>query len=108
MGLKTTNYTVSDIGITIPNAYARVTNINVGLDGAATAIMEIQQTRSDVGSKPALSIEMVRCDIDKDLPLFEQIYEAAKLDKFNEWDDDIVEEVIVPEEEPVEEPNTEE
>ena len=91
MGLKTTNYHIEDIGITVPNAYAQVTHINVNLDGTATAMVQIQQTREDIGIKAPLSTEMLRCNINKDLPLYTQVYEAAKLNTFKDWEDDIVE-----------------
>ena len=32
MGLKTTNYEVKNFGITIPEAYARLTNISIDIN----------------------------------------------------------------------------
>lgn len=48
MGLKTTNYEVKKFGITIPNAYARLTNISIDLAGKAFGTFEIHQNREDI------------------------------------------------------------
>ena len=91
MGFKTKNYETKAYGITIPEAYARITNVNVNVDGTADAMFEIQQNREDVGTKKSLSLVPFRCEIDKEQPLHKQIYEKAKEGYFKEWEDDIVE-----------------
>lgn len=91
MGFKTNNYESKAYGITIPEAYARITNIVVDVDGKANARFEIQQNREDVGSKASLALVPFRCEIDKDLPLHKQVYEKAKTEVFKDWEDDIVE-----------------
>jgi hypothetical protein len=90
MGFKTSNYESKAYGITIPEAYARITKINVDVDGKADARFEIQQSRDTVGTKVSLALVPFRCEIDKDLPLHKQIYEKAKEEVFKGWEDDIV------------------
>jgi len=92
MGLKTTNYEVKEFGISLPNAYAQITNLSVDLKGSAQAIVEIQQTRADIGVKNALDRKIVRCDINKERPVHEQVYIYIKENLLNDWEDDIVEE----------------
>ncbi len=51
MGLKKTNYTIEEMGITIPTAYAQITNLFIDLSGEAHARFSIQQTREDIKAK---------------------------------------------------------
>ena len=90
MGFKTTDYESKAYGITVPEAYARLTRINVNMHGIANATFEIQQTREDIGVKKALALIPFSCDIDKEQPLYKQIYEKAKEKRFKNWEDDIV------------------
>jgi len=90
MGFKKSNYEAKAFGITIPEAYARITKVNVDVDGKATATFEIQQNRENVGAKASLALVPFKCDIDKELPLYKQIYEKAKVKTFKDWEDDIV------------------
>lgn len=92
MGFKTTNYEAKAYGITVPEAYARITKIVVDVDGKANAGFEIQQSRESVGTKAALALVPFRCEIDKEQPLHKQVYEKAKEGYFKDWEDDIVEE----------------
>ena len=95
MGLKTTNYEVKDFGITIPEAYARLTNININVDGRAFGIFEIHQTRESLKHSNPLQRIHVNYAINKDLPIHSQIYIKAKKEFFPNWEDDIVEEIPV-------------
>lgn len=90
MGFKTTNYESKAYGITIPEAYARLTRASVNVHGVASATFEIQKTREEVGTKKALGIVLFSCDIDKEQPLHKQVYEKAKEKRFKDWEDDIV------------------
>lgn len=92
MGLKTTNYEAKEFGIVLPNAYARLTNVNINLDGETFGMFEIHQTRDDIETKSPIERKNFSCIIDKDLPIHKQIYEMAKTDLFVDWEDDIVEE----------------
>lgn len=42
--------------------------------------------------REALYAETIELDIDKDLPIYKQVYEYAKTVLFTDWEDDIVEE----------------
>ena len=90
MGLKTTNYEVKDFGITIPQAYARLTNVNINVDGKAFGIFEIHQTRESLAEANPLEKVYVDYIIDKDLPIYSQIYIQAKKELFPDWEDDII------------------
>lgn len=90
MGLKTTNYEVKDLGINLPTAYARLTNVNVSLSGRVSAVFEIHQIREDIDDKKPIESKHINCKIDKDLPLHRQIYEIAKENLFVDWEDDII------------------
>ncbi len=92
MGLKTNNYNVKVYGITLENAYARLTDIHIGINGRASANFEIQQERTDIGIKQPFERVHIGCIIDKDLPVHKQIYEYAKETVFADWEDDIVDE----------------
>ena len=111
MGLKTTNYEIEKFGITIPEAYARLTNISIDLAGNAFGTFEIHQNREDIVASQALDKVYLDTIIDKDLPVHSQLYTVAKENLFVGWEDDIVveeettnEEIII--EEPEEEGTT--
>lgn len=90
MGLKTTNYKVNEFDITLDTAYAQISNLNVSLDGEAHCIFEIQKDRESIGNKKYFETKIFNCKIDKTLPIYEQIYVAAKEDIFAGWEDDII------------------
>lgn len=92
MGLKTTNYRVEDLGITIPTAYAQLVRVSVDAKGRASGTFKIQQTRSDIDAKDTLADAHIHCKVDKTQPIFEQVYNAAKEKLFKGWEDDIVDE----------------
>lgn len=91
MGLKKTNYSIETFGLELPNVYARITSLHVDLNGKAFANFEIQQTREDIGQKEALERKYFNCEVNVDLPIHKQVYEAAKEELFVDWTDDIVE-----------------
>ena len=93
MGLKTTNYEVKKIGITISEAYAKFIQIDLDKDGNVKAFLAIQQTREDFESLQALELHEFNFIADKDLPIYLQAYEFAKANGFSNWEDDIVEEI---------------
>lgn len=103
MGLKTTNYKVQQYDLVLSDAYAKITDITIDHAGNATATFAIQQSR-DAVSKSAPLMEMrLDCKINKDLPVYEQIYTLSKVFMFKDWEDDIVEEVEVIEPDYIEE-----
>lgn len=90
MGLKISNYTVNEYGITLDNAYAQLAHITTGINGIANCVFEIQQTREDIQNKEPLERKVFSCEINKELPLHKQVYEKAKEELFAGWQDDIV------------------
>ena len=92
MGLKTTNYEIKDLGITVPDAYAQITSIFADKNGKAYADFSIQQNRDDIGIKEAFTKESISCTIDKTQPIYTQVYNNAKETIFKDWEDDIVDE----------------
>lgn len=89
MGLKTTNYTARQFGVTMPNAYARLVNVNVDKDGHANCAFHVTKSRDD--SDSAVEVRYYSCPVNKDDKIFEQVYNAAKKELFIDWEDDIVE-----------------
>lgn len=94
MGLKTTNYELKRFGITLPEAYARLTNVNINLEGEAFGVFEIHQERDDLTTSEALDRVHLTTTINKDLPIHSQIYIKAKTEIFTDWEDDIVEDTL--------------
>jgi len=90
MGLKTTNYNIPKLGITISNAYAKITNVLINNSGRADYTISIQQERSDIGVKQDLDRKSYSLPIDKTLPIYDQLYTYAKTHGFENWEDDIV------------------
>lgn len=93
MGLKTANYEVENFGITLPTAYARLVNVDIDIDGKAIGKFEIHQTREDIENhKSPFNVIYTDYTINKEKPIYKQIYEKAKIEYFSNWEDDIVEE----------------
>lgn len=91
MGLiKKGNYDIEGLGITIPQAYARLISVSLDCNGNANAVFNIHQNREDTVEKSPLDKVYINTKIDKDLPVYEQIYIAAKEEIFADWEDDIV------------------
>lgn len=106
MGLKKTNYEVRDYGITLPEAYAVITNMSIrGDEGRAE--FSIQATRDSAFN--LLSYERRVIDFkytDRTKNPYVVAYQAAKETRtgnefgvekeyqmpFHDWEDDIVEE----------------
>lgn len=90
MGLKSKNYEIKQLGLVIPEVYAQISNIRCDLEGNCQASFKIQATRDSM-NKEALDNIFISCEIDKTLPIYEQVYNQAKLGVFVDWEDDIVE-----------------
>ena len=90
MGLKIDNYHVNDINVTLPTAYAQITHLSVNVNGVATAMFAIQQTRGLIATNEAIETKHIRCSVDKEQPIFAQVYTKAKETLFEGWQDDIV------------------
>lgn len=92
MGLKTTAYEVRGLGITVPTAYAQITSLFINKDSVAQAEFSIQQNREDIKERNAFAKETFTCLVDKNEPIYTQVYNKAKVAIFNGWEDDIVDE----------------
>lgn len=91
MGLKTTNYEVKELGLSLATAYAQITNLTVDKNGRTHAVFTIQKNREDINNKKHLDMKFFACEIDKTLPIYEQVYNKAKKNGiFEGWEDDIV------------------
>lgn len=90
MGLKTTDYKIERNGIKVPEAYAQINQLSVTEDSTCYATFKIQQTR-DAMELDALDYVNVQCNVNKSLPVYEQVYNFAKETEFVGWEDDIVE-----------------
>ena len=90
MGLKKFNYTVQTLNVVVPNAYAKLTDIFVDTNGNANGTMIIQRDRDSINSLQPFDIVEISCKVDKDLPIYKQLYDKAKETSFSDWEDDIV------------------
>lgn len=89
MGLKTTNYKSKSMGITLPEAYAVLTNLIVETDNSARAIFAIQSSREATKEFKAIDKVEVRFTWDRKTDPAKMAYETAKteiktIEKFNE------------------------
>lgn len=110
MGLKTTNYDVKKLGITLPKAYAVVKNLRI--DGeSAVADFSIQATRENSFKLQPIETARVYFKVDRNENPYVTAYRVAKGSKevqefkpetgkmetvvkhepFHGWEDDIVE-----------------
>lgn len=92
MGYKKSNYEIKEMGLTIPEAYAQIVHLTTDINGNATAVFEVQQDRDSIAKKKAFENVRYGTKIDKNLPVYKQVYEKAKETIFAGWEDDIVEE----------------
>lgn len=76
MGLKTTNYEVKELGITLPEAYALIKNINV-IGNIGSADIAIQSTRDNAMNLNPIKIVTVRFPIDRNESPYITAYKAA-------------------------------
>lgn len=95
MGLKTTNYEIKNLGITLDNAYARIYNVSIDSNGVARAIIAIQRTREASFNKTALENKALMQKVNKSEPIYTQLYNLAKEKYLKGWEDDIVEDEII-------------
>lgn len=108
MALKTRNYEVKNLGITLPEAYAIIKNIRIsGEYGTATIV--IQQTRELALEKAPLEVVEIGFAVNRNENPYITAYHEAKKDvereielpngemrtikikgQFADWEDDIV------------------
>lgn len=88
MGLiKRNGYEVK--GVTIPQAYAKITRLYVEVGNRARVYFGISSNRENINEDKSLEEIMYECDIDKNQNVYEQIYVNAKQNIFIGWEDDI-------------------
>lgn len=92
MGLMTNNYTLTQSNLTIPFAYARITSLSIQDSNWANATLSIQQSREDTKMYRPLATYDFSAPIDKNLPIYTQLYNILKTSYCKGWQDDIVEE----------------
>ena len=90
MGLKKFNYRVKTLDVVVPDAYAKLADINIDSNGRAHGLFIIQQDREAIDNFQPFELVEIICNIDKTLPIYEQIYNEAKKTEFSDWTDDIV------------------
>ena len=81
MGLKTTNYEVKKLGITLPQAYAIIGEIQIGKSGSGYAKMYVQATRDNALNLQALEEKRIDFKWDRKQDIASCIYKSAKLKK---------------------------
>ena len=91
MGLKKSNYEVKKLGLVLPEAYAQIVDLTVGLDGMATTKIAVQQNRACIAKCAPMESHTYSVPVDKDKPIHRQVYEKLKEKLFKGWEDDIVE-----------------
>lgn len=92
--IKKDSYVVTDLGIEIPTAYAKIAHVSINDKGVAHAVFNIQQNREDAVQKNPFERISISAQIDKTQPIYAQLYVIAKESEFMDWEDDIVEETV--------------
>ena len=77
MGLKTTNYEVKDLGITLPNAYAILKDIRV-VDDRGLATFSVQSARDTARTLKPVETVAVEFDFDRNENPVVTAYKAVK------------------------------
>lgn len=95
MGLKTYNYEIKELGITIPTAYAVIKKLII--DGKiGTAHFAIQSDRDSATNKQPLEIKKFMFAVDRNTNPYETAYvESKKMVKGSEWNEQTQEYEIV-------------
>lgn len=100
MGLiKKDGYNVK--GVELETAYAKINRLYIERGNLARTYFGISNNRENINEGNSLVELEFPCYVDKNLPIYEQVYVLAKENLFQGWEDD-----IVVEEPTVEEENT--
>ena len=78
MGLKTTNYVSKSTGLTLPEAYAVLTNLIIETDNRARAIFAIQASRENAKNFKAIDKVEIYFTWDRKSNPVVMAYETAK------------------------------
>lgn len=77
MGLKTTNYTIEEIGLTLPEAYAVIRTLNI-YGGKGSAEFVIQASREKAMKLDAIRTIFIEFDVNRNESPFVTAYNLAK------------------------------
>lgn len=101
MGLiKRDGYNVK--GIELPEAYAKINRLYIERGNLARTYFGVSNSRENINEGNSLVELEFSCYVDKNQPIYEQVYVLAKENLFQGWEDDIVVETPA-EDEPSEE-----
>ena len=91
MGLTTNNYKSIKFGIELPQAYAVIDRISVKGD-VIDAVLKVQTSRDNAVNNELAGFDEypICCKWDRKQSIAEAIYEAAKKQGFEDWENDIV------------------
>lgn len=78
MGLKTTNYEVHSLGITLPYAYAKICEMRLRKDNTVDVVFVVQTTRDNAVSLAPIETRSVHFVWDRKSDLAETAYSEAK------------------------------
>lgn len=81
MGLRTTNYEIKKLGITLPQAYAIIGEVQIAKSGSGFAKMYIQATRDNALNLQALEEKRIDFKWDRKQDIASCIYVSAKKKK---------------------------
>ena len=81
MGLKTTNYEVEKLGITLPQAYAIIGEMQIAKSGSGFAKMYVQATRDAALKLQPLEEKRIDFKWDRKQDIATCVYETAKQKK---------------------------
>ena len=77
MGLKKTNHTIEELGLTLPNAYATIRTLNIYGDNG-TAEFVVQSTRENCFKLQPLKTVFVEFDVNRNENPYVTAYNKAK------------------------------
>lgn len=91
MGLKISNYEVKSMGVTLPEAYAIIKNIEIRGD-KGSAMFAVQTTRERALTMAPIKSVRVEFEVDRTTNAYVTAYQTAIAEggKFEGWEGDIV------------------
>lgn len=78
MGLKTTNYEVHNLGITLPEAYAKIREMRLRKDNVVDVTFVVQTTRENTERLAPIETRSIHFTWDRKSDLAETAYAEAK------------------------------
>jgi hypothetical protein len=98
MGLKTTNYVSKRLNVTLPEAYAKLTELILQKDDNVRAIFSIQSTRENIKNLAPIDKVEINFKWDRKTDPAKMAYEVAKtevktVETFNDKGEVVIEKV---------------